>query len=168
MITDTNASTLYMPRFETVNVAPSRSDGPSARSRTFTANARFRRAILGEIGLVRVDDRRREHRILGGHRDGNVHARVDHDPIVAEAGVDTGLLSQGKSDGLHHDVRHGWNGVRVTRLLELLPQLQGKRHIGVGKDVEMWSRRLRLHHLPHNGALGGVRSTYSGSPFKLE
>ena len=45
LITAVNASTPYMPRFETVNVPPETSGGVILPARTFSAAARASRAI---------------------------------------------------------------------------------------------------------------------------
>ena len=72
----------YMPRFETVNVAPESSPGVTSPLRTRSASRRDFGGDRPKGLLVGVEDGGHDERVLGGDGDADVDARVELEAAI--------------------------------------------------------------------------------------
>ena len=143
-----------MPRLDTVNVPDESSGGVIAPARTRSASARDSRGDLAERLAVGVEHGRDDERVLAGHRDADVHARVELELAVAVGAVRAREVDQRERAGLDHEVverRHrlALGGGR----LELLAQVDGLLHVDVDVEHEVRRGGLRLRHPPRDRLL---------------
>ena len=85
-------------------------------------------------------------RVLAGHRDADVDARVQLELAVAVGAVRARELLQRQRGGLDHEVVERRRGVVAGRGLELLAERDGLLHVDLEREHELRRGRLGLGH----------------------